>query len=107
MWKDRQPNISYFHAFRCKCYVHNNRKEVLGKFDPKSDEGIFFCYSFISKAYRVHNKRRKKFEESIHVIFYETNNSTSRILDDDDLGTGIGDKLKDLDLSDKTDESTQ
>ena len=73
LWKGRLPNISYFHAFRCKCFVHNNRKETLGNFDAKFDEGIFLGYSSTSKAYRVFNKRLEKVEESIHVIFDETN----------------------------------
>ena len=38
--KGRLSNISYFHAFGCKCFVHNNGKETLGKFDAKSVEGI-------------------------------------------------------------------
>ena len=41
LWKDRLPNISYFHAFGCTCYVHKNGKEVLEKFDDKSNEGHF------------------------------------------------------------------
>ena len=38
LWKGKLPNISYFYAFGCKCFVHNNGKETLGKFDAKSDE---------------------------------------------------------------------
>ena len=43
--KNRKPNISYFHAFGSKCFVHNNRKKILGTFDGKSDKGIFLGYS--------------------------------------------------------------
>ncbi|XP_071718206.1 uncharacterized protein [Rutidosis leptorrhynchoides] len=39
--------------------------------EPKSDEGIFMGYSFVSKAYRAFNSRRKKIEESIHITFDE------------------------------------
>ena len=35
LWNDRKPNISYFRAFGCVCYVHNNGKDNLGKFDSK------------------------------------------------------------------------
>ncbi|XP_070056737.1 uncharacterized protein [Nicotiana tomentosiformis] len=35
----KRPNISYFHPFGCICFIHNNGKDNLGKFDPKSDEG--------------------------------------------------------------------
>ena len=82
LWKNKKPNIFYFHAFGCKCFVHNNEKDNLGKFDVKSDEGIFLDYLSISKAYRVYNNRLEKVEESIHVIFYETNNFMLSVNDD-------------------------
>ena len=47
----------------------SNEKEQLGKFDAKSDEGVFLGYSLTSKAYRVFNKRTLVVEESIHVSF--------------------------------------
>jgi hypothetical protein len=40
----------------------------LGKFDPKSDEGIFLGYSSTSRAYRVFNKRTETVMESINVV---------------------------------------
>jgi len=52
--------------------VLNNRKDKLGKFDAKADDGIFLGYSSNSKAYRVFNKRTLTVEESIHVAFDET-----------------------------------
>ena len=69
LFKERKPNISYFHPFGCKCFVLNNGKDNLGKFDAKSDENIFLWYSLTSKAFRVFNKRTLVVEESIHVIF--------------------------------------
>ena len=80
-WK---PNISHLHVFGCKCFVLNNGKENLGKFDAKSDEGIFLGYSLHSKAYRIYNKRTMTIEESIHVSFDESNAISPRkdILDD-------------------------
>jgi len=71
IFKGRKPNISYFKAFGCKCFILNNGKSNLGKFDPKADEGIFLGYSSTSKAYRVYNKRTLTIEESIHVAFDE------------------------------------
>ena len=56
----------------------NNIKERLEKFDVKSDEAIFLGYSSSSKAFRVFNKRTLVVEESIHVIFDETNDLPSR-----------------------------
>ena len=57
IFKGRKPNVSYFKAFGCKCFILNNGKSNLGKFDAKADEGIFLGYSLTSKAYRVYNKR--------------------------------------------------
>jgi hypothetical protein len=72
LWKYRKPNIGYFENFGCKCFVLNDR-DNLGKFDAKSDEGIFLGYSSNSKAYRVFNKRTMVFDESMHVVFDEAN----------------------------------
>jgi len=69
----RKPNVSHLKVFGCKCYILNNGKESLGKFDAKSDKGIFFGYSLNSHVYRVFNKKLMTIEEYIHVIFYETN----------------------------------
>ena len=87
LFKERKPNISYFHPFGCKFLVLNNGKDNLGKFDAKSDEGIFLGYFFTSKAFRVFNKRTLVVEESIHVIFDESNSlSRKDSLDDDNIG---------------------
>jgi hypothetical protein len=70
LWKDRKPNISYFHIFGCYCYILNI-KDNLGKFDSKSDKGIFLGCSLTSKAYRICNLRTQTLEESMHVKFDE------------------------------------
>ena len=84
LFNGRKPNISHLHVFGCKCFVLNNGKDNLGKFDAKSDEGIFLGYSLQSKAYRIYNKRTMNIEESIHVTFDESNAILSRknMLDD-------------------------
>ncbi|XP_070029757.1 uncharacterized protein [Nicotiana sylvestris] len=46
---------------------------ALGKFDLRSDEGVFLGYSSHSKAYKLSNKRTLCVEESVHVVFDETN----------------------------------
>jgi len=69
----RKPNISHLKVFGCKCYILNNGKDNLGKFDAKSDKGIFLGYSLTSHAYRIFNKKFMTIEESIHVVFDETN----------------------------------
>ena len=57
-----------------QCYVHNNGKDDLGKFDARSNEGIFLGYALNSKAYRVLNNCRSMVKESIHVVFDEWDN---------------------------------
>ncbi|KAH9659187.1 Integrase catalytic domain-containing protein [Citrus sinensis] len=74
LWKDRKPNIGYFKVFGCKCFILNT-KDNIGKFDTKSDVGIFLGYSNSSKVYRVYNKRTLVVEESMHVAFDESNPS--------------------------------
>jgi hypothetical protein len=61
------PTVKYFRTFGNKCYILRDR-ENLGKFDPKSDEGIFLGYSTNNCAYRVFNKRTETVMESINVI---------------------------------------
>ena len=66
IWNGKKPRVKYFRVFRSKCYILNDR-ENLGKFDAKSDKGIFLGYSTTSRAYRVFNKRTKTVMESINV----------------------------------------
>ena len=82
LWNNKKPNVSYFKVFGCKCFILNE-KDNLGKFDAKSDEGIFLGYSTVSKAFRIFNKRTLIIEESIHVVFNETSEITKNDLDDD------------------------
>ncbi|GKB65908.1 retrovirus-related pol polyprotein from transposon TNT 1-94 [Tanacetum coccineum] len=69
--KERIPDISYFYVFGCLVLIHNH-KDHLRKFDAKADDGYFLGYSFISKAFRVFNTRRKQVEETYHVTFDES-----------------------------------
>ena len=66
IWNGKKPKVKSFRVFRSKCYILNDW-ENLGKFDAKSDEGIFLGYSTSSRAYRVYNKRTKTVMESIIV----------------------------------------
>ena len=66
IWNRKKPRVKYFRVFGSKCYILNDR-ENLGKFDTKSDKGIFLGYSTTSRAYRVFNKRTKTVVESINV----------------------------------------
>ena len=79
-----KPNISYFHPYRCKCLIHNNGKKNLGKFDPRSDKGIFLGYGPINRVFHVFNKRTLHVEEYVHVVFDETNPRMQEIKEGDD-----------------------
>nr|GFB68379.1 ribonuclease H-like domain-containing protein [Tanacetum cinerariifolium] len=48
-----------------------NTLDHLGKFDRKSDEGIFVGYSVNSKAFRVFHNRNRIVEETLHITFLE------------------------------------
>ncbi|WRX10304.1 Integrase [Theobroma cacao] len=86
LYKGRKPNISHLRSFGCKCFVLNNRKQPLGKFDAKSDEAIFLGYALNSKVYSGFNKRTLNVEKSIHVVFDESNDLLKEIrVDDDDI----------------------
>nr|GEV96945.1 hypothetical protein [Tanacetum cinerariifolium] len=48
------------------------RKDHLGKFDGKADEGFFVRYYLNSKAFRVFNSRTRIVEENLHIRFSES-----------------------------------
>ena len=50
----------------------------MGKFDSRSDEGIFLGYSSTSKAYQVYNKRNMKVMETVNVVIDESSDSISK-----------------------------
>jgi len=79
LFNGRKPNISHLKVFGCSCFVLNNGKERLGKFDEKADLGIFMGYSLTSHAYRVYNKRLMTVEESVHVVFDEVDHIINQI----------------------------
>ena len=58
---------------------------------------MFLGYSMNSKAYRVYNKRTKKIEESVHVVFYEGNKKTP-------LADELSERFKELMIRDSEEE---
>nr|GEX59525.1 retrovirus-related Pol polyprotein from transposon TNT 1-94 [Tanacetum cinerariifolium] len=87
--KERVPDISYFHVFRCPVFIHSH-KDHLGKFDAKADDRYFLGYSSVSEAFKVYNTRRQQIEETYHVTFDKsmeairfTNNLVDEIRIDD------------------------
>ena len=79
LWKGRKPNVKYFRIFGSTCFIFKDRENV-GKFDTRSNEGIFLGYSSTSKAYRVYNKRTKKVMETMNVVIDESSESGSKKL---------------------------
>ena len=55
--------------FGCKCYILESSRN--GKFDAKSDEGIFLGYSTRIKAYKCLNANTINIVESENVNFDE------------------------------------
>ena len=58
--------------FGYTCYVLNDR-EQLGKFQAKSDKGVFLNYSINNRAYRVFNLHTKTIMKSINVVVDDFN----------------------------------
>ena len=79
----------HLRVFGCKCYVHNNGKESLRKFDPMSDEAIFLGCVSHNKAYKVFNKRTLCVEESVHVLFDESNSLVEHDVQDEEFELGL------------------
>jgi len=89
LFKGRKPALNHLKVFGCKCFILNNEKEQLDKFDSKANEGIFLGYAINSHAYRVYNKRIMIVEESVYVVFDETNpllqDERHKIANDEDM----------------------
>ena len=94
LFKGRKLNVAHLKIFGCKCFVQNNRKENLGKFDSKADEAIFLGYSLTNKAYRVFNKRTLNVEESMHVAFDEIIDLEENPLESNKTNAGDEEYLK-------------
>jgi len=80
LFKGRKPNIYHLRFFGCKCFILNNGKDNLSKFDSKADEDIFLGYSSHSHAYRAYNKRTMLIEETVHITFDEANHKNLSLL---------------------------
>lgn len=58
--------VAYFRTFDSPCYKLKDR-DPKGKFDTRSDDGIFVGYSTKNCACEVYNTRTKTIVESINV----------------------------------------
>ena len=59
LWKDKKPDLDYFHIFGSMCFILNDCKH-LSKYDSKSDESVFLDYS--------NNMRTQNIVESANVV---------------------------------------
>ena len=66
LWYGNSPSVRHFKVFGSNCFIKNN-DEKLGKFEPRSDEGILLGYSSTSRAYKCYNKRLRKIVECIEL----------------------------------------
>nr|GEZ02490.1 hypothetical protein [Tanacetum cinerariifolium] len=66
LFKGRSPALSFMRPFGCHVTILNTLDQ-LGKFDGKSDEGIFVSYSTNSKAFRAYNIRTRK-EQTLMIL---------------------------------------
>ena len=76
LWKGRKSNVKYFIIFGSTCFIFKDIENV-GKFDSRSDEGIFLGYFSTSKAYQVYNKRTMKVMETVNFVIDESSDSGS------------------------------
>ena len=65
MWFGHSSLVNYFRIFGRKCYIKID--DDIGKFDPRSDKGMFLGYSLENKAYRCFNMRTKTVMERANV----------------------------------------
>jgi hypothetical protein len=75
-----KPCVSYFQAFRSKCYVLQKRSKS-SKFAPKVYEGFLLGYDSNSRAYHVFNKDSSCVKITYDTVFDETNGSQKEQVD--------------------------
>ena len=71
LWFGIPTSAKYFRVFGSKWYIKRD-DDNLGKFESKTDEGIFFGYSSTEKKYICYNLRSHKIIESTSVIVDDT-----------------------------------
>ena len=79
LWFCHSPTVKYFKNFDSKCYI--KRDDGIGKFDGRSDEGMFLGYSLKRKACRCYNQITKTIMESENVRTNEKFKIQERIVD--------------------------
>ena len=71
LWFGRLTLVKHFRVFGSKWYIKID-DDNLGKFDSRTNEGIFLGYSPTKRAYRCYNLRLHKIIESENVTVDDT-----------------------------------
>ena len=67
LWKDKKPDLDYFHIFGSMCFILNDC-EYLGKFDSESDGAVFLSYSNNNRVFCVYDIRTQSIIEFVNVV---------------------------------------
>ena len=67
LWKGKNPNLGYFYIFGSMCFILIDH-DHLGKFDSKSDKGVFLSYSNNNRALYVYDMRTQSIIEYANVV---------------------------------------
>nr|GEW19312.1 hypothetical protein [Tanacetum cinerariifolium] len=78
----RSDNGTEFRNYKLEEFY--DEKRPLGKVNEKPDDGFFFGYSPMAKAFRVFNIRRQEIKETVHVTFSKDDEAISKSSIDDD-----------------------
>ena len=79
LWFRYSPSVKYFRIFGRKCDI--KRDDDVGKFYPRSNEGMFLGYSLKSKAYICFNYRTKTIVECTNVRIDEKFGTKEKMMD--------------------------
>ena len=71
VWTGKFVSFEHFKVFGCRTFVHVPRDER-SKFDSKTRQCIFLCYSNEEFEYRLWNSTTKNIIRSRYVIFFES-----------------------------------
>lgn len=63
--------MKHFRVSGSTCYILKGRED-LGKFDARSNYGIFLGYALNSRVYKVYNLRTSTIMESINVVVHDS-----------------------------------
>ena len=95
LWFGRPASIKYFGVFGSKCYIKTD-DDNLGKFDSRTDKGIFLGYSSTKKTYICYNLRLHKIIESANVTVDDTKSRRIQIqesIDDEEIDGKIKEEI--------------